>query len=145
MNSKAVAQMIKDYSSFANKALYGENVVGAIGGPTLELFVAGWNSKGYTPTLTLSIEERGYKINEQNENYPISVTSDGLYVLADNSYWLSSPGYYDEVADDFYCVGRMTVHAPDCTSSGGVRPVVCLKASIPATVGTGDYDFSLIK
>ena len=145
MNIGATVQMIKDYSSFANKALYGENVVGAIGGPTLELFVAGWNSKGYTPTFTLSTEERGYKINEQNENYPISVTSDGLYVLADNGYWLSSPGYYDIVADDFYYVGLGKIYAPDCTTSNKIRPVVCLKASIPATTGTGDYDFSLVK
>jgi hypothetical protein len=26
-----------------------------------------------------------------------------------------------------------------------IRPVVCLKSSIPATVGTGDYDFCLTK
>ena len=52
-NCKAVAQLIKDYANFANKTTYGTNVVGAIGGPTLELLAAGWNAKGYTPTMTV--------------------------------------------------------------------------------------------
>jgi hypothetical protein len=30
-------------------------------------------------------------------------------------------------------------------NADGVRPVVCLKSNIPATVGTGDYDFSFTK
>ena len=139
-NSQAVAQLIKDYANFANTTTYGTNVVGAIGGPTLELLAAGWNAKGYTPTMALTTDTYGYKINN---DYYVSVTSDGLYVPSSYSYWLASPSVigYDYV-----------LHAGgDCVDYRGydytyvVRPVVCLKSSIPATAGTGDYDFSLTK
>ncbi|MBR6689241.1 MAG: type II secretion system protein [Clostridia bacterium] len=139
-NSQAVAQLIKDYSNFANTTTYGTNVVGAIGSPTLELLVAGWNSKGYTPTMTLTTDTYGYKIN--NTCY-VSVTSDGLYVPSSYYYWLASPSadYYDYVV----LAGSDSVGLSLYDGPYGVRPVVCLKSSIPATAGTGDYDFSLTK
>ena len=138
-NSQAVAQLIKDYANFANKTTYGTNVVGAIGGPTIELLAAGWNAKGYTPTMVLSTDTYGYKINNSNS---VSVTSDGLYVPSDYWYWLASPSAYDN--DDLMDAGIDVVACTDY-NTGGARPVVCLKSSIPATVGTGDYDFSLTK
>jgi type II secretory pathway pseudopilin PulG len=76
-NSQAVAQLIKDYANFANRTTYGTNVVGSIGGPTLELLVAGWNAKGYTPTMTLTTDTYGYKINNV---ITVEATCDGLYV-----------------------------------------------------------------
>ena len=140
-NSQAVAQLIKDYANFANKtASYSSYVVGAIGGPTIELLVAGWNAKIGTPTMTLTTDTYGYKING---DYGVDVTSDGLYVPSDYYYWLASPS-----AGDFNCVmlaGYGCVYFSLYDSTDGVRPVVCLKSSIPATVGTGDYDFSLTK
>ena len=140
-NSKAVAQLIKDYANFANKTTYGTNVVGAIGGPTLELLAAGWNAKGYTPTMTLTTDTYGYRIN--GANYVSGLTIGGLYVPSDYYYWLASPSvHYDDhvVRSGFEVVGAF-----DCSVTNDVRPVVCLKSSIPATVGTGDYDFSLVK
>ncbi|MBR6613550.1 MAG: type II secretion system protein [Clostridia bacterium] len=139
-NSKAVAQLIKDYANFANTEAYGTNVVGAIGGPTIELLAAGWNATGKTPTMALTTDTYGYKIN--NATY-VSITSDGLYVPSNYYYWLASPSanYYDIVLD----VGSGRVGSGSYDGSGDVRPVVCLKSSIPATVGTGDYDFSLTK
>ncbi len=140
-NCQAVAQLIKDYANFANTTTYGTNVVGAIGGATLELLVAGWNAKGYTPTMALTTDTYGYKINN---DYSVSVTSDGLYVPSDYWYWLASPSVGG--------IGSVVVAGSDCVNfSGygyyayGVRPVVCLKSSIPATAGTGEYDFSLTK
>ncbi len=141
-NCQAVAQLIKDYANFANKTTYGTNVVGAIGGPTLELLAAGWNAKEYSPVLSISIDTYGYKIN--NDCY-VKVTSDGLYVPSDYGYWLASP-ITDYVSND--CVmGAVddSLNTLYYTHHYGVRPVVCLKSSIPATVGTGDYDFSLTK
>ncbi len=139
-NSQAVAQLIKDYAGFTNFATYGSNVVGAIGGPTLELLAAGWNAKVGTPTITLTTDTNGYKINNDNL---VDVTSDGLYVPSD--YWcrLASPS----AADSFYVMlaGYDLVGVGSYNVAYGVRPVVCLKSSIPATVGTGDYDFSLTK
>ena len=88
-NCQAVAQLIKDYANFANTTTYGSNVVGAIGGPTIELLAAGWNAKGYTPTMALTTDTYGYKINNA---YAVSgLTSDGLYVTSSYYYWLASP------------------------------------------------------
>ncbi|MBR6689073.1 MAG: hypothetical protein IKL68_03570, partial [Clostridia bacterium] len=139
-NCQAVAQLIKDYANFANITTYGTNVVGAIGGPTLELLAAGWNAKGYTPTMALTTDTYGYRIN--NDAY-VEVTGDGLYVSSDYWYWLASPSY--DHYDDVMSAGYDLVGDSTCNSIIGVRPVVCLKSSIPATVGTGDYDFSLTK
>ncbi len=139
-NSQAIAQLIKDYASFANTEVYGTNVVGAIGGPTLELLAAGWNAKEYTPTMTLTTDTYGYKINN---DYAITATSDGLYIPSDYYYWLASPSAID--AYDVMLAGYDNVDTDGHNGAYDVHPVVCLKASIPATVGTGDYDFSLVK
>ena len=140
-NSQAVAQLIKDYANFANTTTYGTNVVGAIGGPTLELLAAGWNAKIGTPTMTLTTDTYGYKIND---DYYVEVTSDGLYVPSDYYYLLASPSAGS--GSDVMSAGSDRVNnALYYYDSTAVRPVVCLKSSIPATVGTGDYDFSLTK
>ena len=139
-NCQAVVQLIKDYANFANKTTYGTNVVGAIGGPTLELLAAGWNAKGYTPTMTLTTDTYGYMINN---DYYVDVTSDGLYVPSDYWCWLASPS---AASINFVMLaGGDGVGYGGYRGTRGVRPVVCLKSSIPATVGTGDYDFSLTK
>ena len=139
-NSQAVAQLIKDYANFANTTDYGSNVVGAIGGPTLELLAAGWNAKEYTPTITLTTDTYGYKIN--NVTY-VEITSDGLYVPSDYHCWLASPSAGGNIYGVY--AGYDYVGGNGYYGDGGIRPVVCLKSSIPATVGTGDYDFSLTK
>ena len=146
-SNSMVAQLIKDYANFANTTTYGTNVVGAIGGPTLELLSAGWNAKGYTPTMTLTTNTYGYKINN---DYYVSVTSDGLYVSSNCWYWLASPNASDDywamnAGCDYSCVAGEGYVGCNGYDTCDVRPVVCLKASIPATVGTGDYDFSLTK
>ena len=139
-NCQGVAQLIKDYANFANKTTYGTNVVGAIGGPTIELLAAGWNAKGYTPTMALTTDTYGYMINN---GYHVEVTSDGLYVPSSYYYWLASPSALDKYGVMY--AGYDSVLGTGYFSTAGVRPVVCLKSSIPATVGTGDYDFSLTK
>ena len=139
-NSQAVAQLIKDYANFANKTTYGTNVVGAIGGPTIELLAAGWNAKGYTPTMALTTDTYGYMINN---GYHEEVTSDGLYVPSSYYYWLASPSALDDT--DVMLVACDRVLRDYYFRPYGVRPVVCLKSNIPATVGTGDCDFSLTK
>ncbi len=139
-NCKAVAQLIKDYANFANMTAYNGNVIGAIGSPTLELLAAGWNAKKYTPTMELSLDTFGYKINDAI--YLKDLTSDGLYV-GEYNCWVASPsskgnGYAFLSIPGYVSYG-------DCSGTQSVRPVVCLKASIPATIGTGDYDFNLKK
>ena len=142
-SSQAVVQLIKDYANFANTTVYGTNVEGAIGSPTVELFVAGWNAKIGTPIMTLTTDMYGYYIN--NGTY-VEITPDGLYVSTDYNYWMASPAAeYNYVMAVGYCGGGE--YGPICDGidqSYGLRPVVCLKSSIPATVGT-TTDFSLVK
>ena len=138
-SSQAVAKLIRDYSNFANKTTYGEDVVGAIGGPTIELIAEGWNSKGYMPKISLTTDLFGYWISG---NDMFSAAEDELY-LSSVQHWVASPP-----AGGVECL--IEVSAGDIAyrqynSSSGIRPVVCLKASIPATVGTGEYDFNLVK
>ena len=93
--------------------------------------------------MTLTTGTYGYKINN---TYYVDVTSDGLYVPSDYWYWLASPS--DFSADTVSLAGYDVLGGDNhtfCALPYGVRPVVCLKSSTPATVGTGDYDFNLTK
>ena len=139
-NSQAVAQLIKDYSNFANTATYGSDVVGAIGGPTMELLVAGWNAKGYAPSLECSIDNNGYKINNA---YNLNLTSDGFYIPTNYWYWLAAPS--DFIVDGVMGAGNGKVSNRTYDNSYSVRPVVCLKANIKAIVGDENSKFCLIK
>ena len=104
------------------------------------ILAAGWNAKGYTPTMALTTDAYGYKINDA---YYATVTSDGLYVPTSSTYWLTSPCAGS--SDNIICTGVDYICGNGYYATSAVRPVVCLKSSIPAAVGTGDYDFSLIK
>ena len=136
-SSNAVAYLLTNFANFANTTDYGSNVVGAIGGPTIELLAAGWNAKVGTPTLTITTDTYGYRISD---NYKETVTSDGLYVPLDTNYWLASPS---ASADRFLLYARNDfLDAGSYYDARGVRPVVCLKSSIPAKVN-GTTGFTL--
>ncbi len=139
-SSKAVVKLIKDYSNFANAETYGENVVGAIGGPTIELLVAGWNAKGYQPKIEITLGPLGYKINGGASIGGINGKKP--YVSKNNYVWMASPVYSS-------LSGVMSFSSSELayagyTASKEVQPVICLKASILAKVGT-TTDFTLIK
>ena len=139
-NNQGVAQLIKDYTNFANTKDYGKNVVGAIGGPTLELITSALNAKGHTtPPIAISTNEYGYKINDGLYIYP---ASENFYMPPTYYYWLASPSARN--ATNVIYSGRSSISYVSYLSELDVHPVVCLKASIPATVGT-TTDFSLIK
>ncbi|MBR6689074.1 MAG: hypothetical protein IKL68_03575, partial [Clostridia bacterium] len=153
---QAVAQLIKDYANFANKTTYGTNVVGAIGGPTIELFAAGWNEKGYLPALTITIDDYGYLVNNDSNGLQ-GMYIDDFYIKNEYSYVLASTDAYSAglASDqrervlavsntDYELGGGGMLWGVGYTGKLGIRPVVCLKASIPATVGT-TTDFSLVK
>ena len=143
---QAVAQLIKEYGNFANTNTYGTNVIGAIGGPTIELVAAGWNAKNYTPTFNVSKDTYGYNINDYI--YVDKLTTDSLYFPNNMRYAFASPaqGHIYNAGDCLFAWSSTTNFFGDSWYGGslGVRPVVCLKASIPATVGT-TTDFSLAK
>ncbi len=153
-NSDAVAYLITKYANFANKTeKYSSYVEGAIGAPTIELLAAGWNawneakklvepSHTYT-ALTLSSDATwtGYMVNgEQQMAY---IETDGFYMNSKCYYWLASPSAYYN--GNVLYSGGTYVGSNGIMGGYSIRPVVCLKASIPAKVGTGDYDFELVK
>ena len=131
---------------------YGDNVVSAIGTPTLEMFVASWNQKGdlyntsevtkYVP-LQYESSGTGYKIvGNTSSTYSIDGSDDELYI-SNHKYWLSSPGSGNEKY--LFMITKNDGDWSSCDCIGfwhisfgnayGLRPVVCLKSSTPAYVG----------
>lgn len=146
-NIKAVAALLDTsaWSSFAT----GVNGAEAVGGPTLEMYVASWNAKGYTPLYCNNSTSTGYYLG--NTSSPstkyIDMSSDAngyadtLYYPHTTSvsncygYWLASPSVYS-------ASNVMGVHCKGCVDRRycndddyGVRPVVCLPSGIKATKG----------
>ena len=158
-----LARLIRKYSNFANRTAYGSNVIGAIGGPTLELIAAGYNATigeaKITPIVDLTYSGShvygclGYMINTLGRTGISGLTNDGLYFSATNPYVVVSPNANEDATGPHYLfasenqmLGSCHFHSrADFMGEKYIRPVVCLKSSIPATVGTGDYDFSLVK
>jgi len=148
LSHQRVAALISNYGSYANTAVYGTNVVGAMACPTIELLTAGWNSKGYDPIITATIVDGWYRVNGE-----ISVqvqNRDTIYLLsaADYPHYLTSP-----TDSAWILVAGRTAHLGVTTGGSGssgnsykmeIRPVVCLKSTTPAEEGT-TTDFSLIK
>ena len=116
----------------------------AIGGPTLNMYIASWNAKGYT-TLYTNTNTNGYYVgtsaNPETIEVDMSNTAgygDTLYYphKSDYSrygYWLAAPsasstyGPYDSVGVTYYGV----VTGADCSNGFfGVRPLVSLKSGV---------------
>ena len=119
----------------------------AIGGATLEMWVASWNEKGYTQLYT-NTNEMGYCVGntENPETFNYSLLSDSGYndtlyfphqSTVDNcyGYWLASPSAsYTNYLMNVDCNGNVyrSYYGPNGL---GVRPLVCLKSDIMATKG----------
>ena len=167
-NAKCVSYFLDEtyWTAFKNtSASYASYVLGAIGTPTAEMFVASWNDKRAATNDTTTYNKKlslvtngtiGYYTNDittsepaaSNTTYQSISTIDSLYIwstASDTSIRLASPsagGTNDLMLA--YCSGSVT-HYNYRDANYGVRPVVCLKSTIPATVGNGDYDFNLVK
>ena len=153
-NGKCVSYFLDEniWSDFANTEGYKDTngnsyVVGAIGTPTAEMFVASWNAKRLTETntskveLTLTANETtGYYVNGSPTT---SITkSDPLYIWSTGSnsdVWLASPAGGSTNAllrvGDNGDVGGGGRNYPFY----GVRPVVCLKSNIPVSLVDGNF------
>jgi len=142
------------WEEFKNAEIYGDNVIGAIGTPTVEMFVESWNAKGaiyntdattlYEP-LTLRKGGSGYYITTSNIS-----TADDLYIWSTDSgtlVWLASPSSDDTARLLILHWGGAIVYDYYSRSYIGVRPVVCLKSSTPAYAGYREAltDIVLIK
>ncbi len=125
----------------------------AIGGPTIEMWVASWNEKGYTQLYTNTNDIGYYVGNTENpKTYVYSLSNSGEYSKDDfyfphhsvisncDGYWLASPSARDTnrlVYVDYYSrVGSSnTLSNYYSISILGVRPLVCLNSNITATRG----------
>ncbi len=162
-NNKIVAGLISNYSSFANTTeTYKDYVIGAIGGPTIELLAASYNLKHKStliePIVDLSCKdeeyydyygyytyngEYGYFINEKRQTPQYNLINDQLYTTNGNAYMITTPASND--SNYILIVNSNGIKTSETDIPDGYnRPVICLRASIPATVGT-TTDFSLVK
>ena len=162
MTSKYVAFLISNYTDYADTtASYKEYVVGSIGAPTIELFAASYNAKHNTTALTYYVDLTKYSYNVDEwgsasgydgaSGYFESFSRwafDGLCVLQD-AYWLAAPSAYvahDSGETGVYQIwndGYFNGYPGYYGSEIAIRPVVCLKADIPAVATETGY--SLVK
>lgn len=124
-NYKATAWLLDTSNWEAYKdTSFGNKVVGVIGAPTMEMMVLSYNAKN-GGSLEYTVDEAGYSQTEKFIGRP--------YVNGD-AFWLACPStpYSNEM--------RMVGESGNVSRSlysytdNGLRPVVCLKASIPATL-----------
>lgn len=137
-NMKMVAYMLDTelWQNFENS--YAEN---AIGGPTIDLYVASYN-KIHNRKIEYKIDEVGYLLKWEDENEFSNILNDlpeeeSIYVPKSNSstaysVWIASP-YYDDYHNWFLEEIRST---GDIGGSGpasdmcGLKPIVCLKSDV---------------
>ena len=141
-NMKVVAYMldITQWDIYCNKN-YADY---AIGGPTLQLFINSWNSRGYTKLYYDNVNESGYYVGNNQTPSTLFINllntneiQDVLYFpheyLWNNikGYWLASPSAYYQSDYIMMCSGSGAIgndrYNKDIIS---FRPVVCLKNSI---------------
>ena len=82
----------------------------------------------------------GYKLGDVEV---IFADPDNLYVKEEYVYCMASPA--SAATNSVRTAGMLGIGAGGYYSELALRPVVCLKSSILAKVGTGEYDFELVK
>ncbi len=146
-NVKAVAALLDTaaWESFAT----GISGAEAIGGPTLEMYVASWNAKGYTTIYCNNSTNVGYYVGTDNRptNYLLNISSDidgyadTLYYPHTSAfgncsgYWLATPS----AESNTYLMGLdFTGSIQRSVYDGnyyGVRPIVSLPPETKVTRG----------
>ena len=150
------------WSTLASTSWVDNTATAVIGTPTVEMWMASWNDR-YDDTLAYDANTTGYQVGLTADSLSTSISisnmqakegwSNTLYYPHGNTsgnywnscygYWLASPSAYD--CEYVRAAGGSYVGDGRYDYISGIRPVVCLKSSISATAGTGDYDFSLVK
>ena len=161
-----------NWSNFASGTSGTENITAtATGGPTLDMWIASWNAKGYT-TLYSKTETKQKDVNEGNANYTAyyvgteinpsttsaSVSSDTngyndlLYFpqptasVTDSDsfayYWLASASA-DRSSAVMMSLNNGNLNNSDYAAGvGGIRPVVCLPSGIFGNFENGKWQLS---
>ena len=156
-NAKCIASLLNtnNWTGFVNST-YADC---AIGGPTIEMWVESYNSKGYTPLYT-NVNDKGYYIgnSEGTTDYYYHVTDDSNNGYGDTlyfphqeavndcySYWLASPSAGASIGVMFVDFnGYVNYNGYDYIYVG-VRPLVSLKSEVKAVqnVETGVWELSI--
>lgn len=152
-NMKAVAYMLDTvaWSEYANsKAEY------AIGGPTLELFVASYNKTHEEQLEIEASSDVGYKLKRSTDTeMKIYLegfnTDDNLYIPKEENgavtMWLASPSNNSEkeimVSYSGGFVSNNEITHPD--SKNGFKPVVCLKNSTELKLSSDGNSYEIVE
>ena len=152
-NMKAVAYMLDTvaWSEYANsKAEY------AIGGPTLELFVASYNKTHEEQLEIEASSDVGYKLKRSTDTeMKIYLegfnTDDNLYIPKEENgavtMWLASPSNNSEkeimVSYSGGFVSNNEITHPD--SKNGFKPVVCLKSSTELKLSSDGNSYEIVE
>ena len=131
-NTKAVCCLLD--TSVWNTLARGIEGAKAIGGPTLEMFVASWNEKGYETLYCNNSNSNGYYIgtNDNPTGFAVNLSSyeDDLYFIETkdnvNAYWIASPTYTGD--DHIACIfsDHVVYYQYYERQNIGIRPVICL-------------------
>lgn len=146
-SSKAVSILLntENWTTFVNE--YADY---AIGGPTLQMWIASWNEK-YNDNIEIRVAENGYEVKlddasnwsaaidmKDKEGYTNELYFPKFTDAYENTrcnYWLSSPGQQEGSAlptADIYQITDeegQSIYATYYGMGGGLRPVVSLKAN----------------
>lgn len=141
-NIRSVSYML-DTNVWTSK--YGDNNFAdyVIGGPTLEMFVASWNTKHSDNKIycdgTGSDSEYGYYVGSKSGEtsyYTFIDTSDSTYVKTSQykaeGFWLASPSAHCSDGGTVMlvrCLGRVNANYYFSTTYG-FRPLVCLSSNV---------------
>ena len=136
-NIRAVAFML-DEQAWSAKYANSNYAEYAIGGPTLEMFVASYNETHPEKPMYCSADSTGYYISWTNGGTDYSISgldrSESLYVISDvskaYSMWLGSPSAnYASYVMYAYFYGEVN-YENYYAATPGFRPVVCLNSDI---------------
>ena len=137
-NMKAISSLL-DTESWKDlvKEIKGAE---AIGSPTLEMFIASWNEKGYEKLYCDNSNSNGYYVGKTEKPTVFTVNlsnfNDDLYFLEnkDNvaAYWIASPVYTQN--DHIACMfsSHAIYYQYYFREHIGVRPVMCLPENMIA-------------
>ena len=147
-NIKAVASLL-DTNTWRNFAS-GISGAEAVGCPTIEMYIASWNAKGYTKLYCDNFTSTGYYIGTN-----INSTLDGIDISSDiqgyadslyyphstpynncSGYWIASPSNSSNVSLMAITYKGYITFGGYYDNSLASRPVVCLPNNVHGTLGT---------
>ena len=149
-NMKATAYLLD--TSVWNTNFKGDNADYAIGGPTLDMFMASYKDTHEDKYVELDPDTYGYQVKWSTESgYATDISGltadefNGLYIKYDTSkafyQWVASPSAYDDnnmLVLGFAGVLTYGIYSDDY-GYAGVRPIVCLSSDVVIEASGNGY------